>query len=151
MILLNVFLDRSLIETLFLNKPYTAPDGSVRREYVVDKRIYPQTLFQAPIFTFVNCVPNAKTLYMLKISIGPRMQVSRFSHVEGGMQKLTIKVQLMLEEKKEPPPIRLYLAKTGLPLAQEQLAELRKHKWGYKCTLLNQPDKVIAYLYATPA
>lgn len=150
MILLNVRFDKSVLESLFHNKTYTSADGSVRQQYVIDKRIYPAELFDAPIFTFINCKPDSRTAYVLKISIGPRLKISRFSAAEGGLAKMQINA--MVDVKHTAPQLTLYLAKTGLPLKPDQAAHFRQdYKWGYACQLLSQPDKTIAYLYAAPS
>jgi len=134
-----------MIESLFHSKTYTGPDGSIRHQFFVDKRIYPSEPFDAPVFTFVNCKPDSKSSYVLKISLGPRMKISRVSSAAGGLRKMQINAEL--DREQAMPPITLYLAKTGLPLTREQIADLKQHKWGYECRLLSQPDKIIAYFY----
>jgi hypothetical protein len=146
-ILLNVCLDKSLLETLFLNKQYVAPDGSERIQYVLDKRIYPGEPFDSPIFTFIECRPDAKTAFVLKMSMSPRLRVSRVSTAQGGLTKLQINAEP--DVKQVTPPLTLFLAKTGLPLDSEKVKTMRQeYTWGYECRLLSQPDKIIAYLYA---
>jgi hypothetical protein len=147
-ILINVFLDHSVTESLFLNKEYTSEDSSRRSQYVVDKRIYPQDLFNAPIFTFINCQPDTKTAYVLKVSMGPRTSISSLSSASGGMEKLQINVSIC--KPTTLTPVTLFLAKTGMPLPAEKVAEIRKTaKWGYECRVLSQPDKIIAYFYTS--
>ena len=150
MILLNVYLDKSVTESLFLNKQYTGPDGSTRQQYLIDKRIYPGEPFDTPIFTFKDCKPDRKTGYMLKISIGPRLSVSRISTASGGLTKMQVNVEK--DVKQVTPKNTLYLAKTGLPLPADRIQEFHdKYRWGYECRLLSQPDKIVAYLYVAPS
>lgn len=147
-IILNVKLDKSVIESLFLNKQY-AVSGFARMQFVVDKRIYPSEPFDAPIFTFSDCSPDQKMAYILKISVGPRLAVSRVSTTTGGLKKM----QIVLSIYKPKPNFGLsilYLAKTGLPLTTEQIAGYREYRWGYPCRLLSHPDKIVAYFYIAP-
>jgi hypothetical protein len=148
MILVNYYLDKSVVETLFFIKTYKALDGSTRHQYYVDKRIYPSEPFDAPIFVFVDCKPYSKTAYVLKINISPRLKISRVSTATGGLTKMQIVVAT--DVKQEKPPMTMYLAKKGLPLLQEEIQQLRRYPWGYECRLLSQPDKIVAYFYAAP-
>jgi len=149
MILLNCYLDKSVIESLFHIKTYKAPDGSTRHQYYTDKRIYPHAPFDAPIFVFVNCKPDSKTAYVLKINISPRLKISRISTATGGLTKMQIIASPDTEQVK--PPITMYMAKKGLPLKPEEIRHFRDNfKWGYECRVLTQPDKIIAYFYTAP-
>lgn len=145
MILLNCYLDKSVVESLFYIKTYKAPDGSTRHQYYTDKRIYPAEPFDAPIFTFVNCKPDTKTAYVLKINISPRLKISRVSTATGGLTKMQIVA--IPDTKKATPPMTMFLAKKGLPFRPEEIQKLKQHRWGYGCRLLSQPDKVVAYFY----
>lgn len=144
MILLNVSLDKSVLESLFFIREYEF-HGTVRHRYYIDKRIYPTEPFDAPLFTFIGCEPNTRDRYVLKISMGPRVKVSRVAAAEGGLRKLQINVEP--DKKQVTPQITLYFAKTGLPLTAEQLQEFKQFKWGYECRLLSRPDQVIGYFY----
>jgi len=144
MILLNCYLDKSVVESLFFNKQYKVRDAT-RYQYYTDKRIYPAEPFDAPIFTFVNCKPDTKTAYMLKITISPRLKISRVSTATGGLTKMQITVSK--DTKQVTPQITMFLAKKGLPFTHEELERFRNLSWGYECRLLSQPDKIIAYYY----
>jgi hypothetical protein len=80
---------------------------------LIDKRIYPAEPFDTPVFTFKNCKPDRKTAYVFKISMGPRLSVSRISTASGGLQKMQVNVEK--DVKQVTPPNTLYLAKTGFP------------------------------------
>jgi hypothetical protein len=148
MILLNCYLDKSVVESLFYVKTYKAPDGSTRHQYYTDKRIYPAEPFDAPIFTFVDCKPNTKTPYALKISLGPRLKISRISSATGGLTKMQIVATPDMQQVK--PPQTMYLAKKGIPLLPQEIQQFKRYPWGYECRLLSQPDKIIAYYYVKP-
>jgi hypothetical protein len=144
MFLLNVGLDKSVVESLFFIRQYEH-QGTIRRCHYVDRRIYPTEPFDAPVFTFVGCEPNTRDRYVLKISMGPRVRVSRAAAAEGGLRKLQINVEP--DRKQVTPQVTLYFAKTGLPLTAEQLQELKQVRWGYECRLLGRPDQIIGYFY----
>lgn len=148
MILLNCYLDKSVLESLFHIKTYKAPDGSTRHQYYTDKRIYPAEPFDAPIFIFVGCKPENRTPYVLKINISPRLKISRISTATGGLTKMQIIATP--DTKQVMPPITMYLAKKGLPFLFDEIERLKQYPWGYECRLLSQPDNIIAYFYTAP-
>jgi len=145
MILLNVRFDKSVVDALYFNKQYTAPDGSLRRQYYTDRRIYPDQPFDAPIFTFINCEPDDRTPYVLKVNVGPRLRISRVSRARGGLKKMQIIVRP--DTQRRTPETTLYLARKGLPFTREEVERFRSMPWSYACRILAEPDKIVAYYY----